>query len=92
MDKYWSQEVEHMQVPDGTGQVVRESERPLLACYIRRKLLCGNLSQFGKKVKFGYNDMVWLKVWSMEGVIVLVYVHASEWHLTFVKGEFHTVW
>ena len=36
-DKDWSQRVEHMQVPKGTGLGVRRSKRSLSACYIRRK-------------------------------------------------------
>ena len=37
VENYWSQRVEHMQVPNGTGPDVRRSERPLLACPTRRK-------------------------------------------------------
>ena len=36
-EKNWSQQVENMQVPDGTGPGVRNSKRPLSACFIRRK-------------------------------------------------------
>ena len=36
-EKDWSQQVEHMQVPNGTGPGVRRSKRPLSACYTRRK-------------------------------------------------------
>ena len=35
--KDWSQQVVHMQVPNGTGPGVRRSKRPLSACYTRRK-------------------------------------------------------
>ena len=35
--KDWSQQVEQMQVPNGTGSGVRRSKRPLSACYYRRK-------------------------------------------------------
>ena len=36
-EKNWSQQVEHMQVPNGTGASVRRSKCPLEACYIRDK-------------------------------------------------------
>ena len=35
--KDWSQQGEHMQVPNGTGPGVQRSKRPLLACQTRRK-------------------------------------------------------
>ena len=35
--KDWSQQVEHMQVPKGTGPGIRRSKRPLSACHTRRK-------------------------------------------------------
>ena len=44
-EKNWSQQVEHLQVPFGTGPGVRRSKRPLSACYNRRK--CSNLSHLG---------------------------------------------
>ena len=33
----WSQQVEHIQVPNGTGPGVRRSKRPLSVCHTRRK-------------------------------------------------------
>ena len=36
-EKDWSQQVEHMQVPNGTGPGARKSKRPLSVCYTRRK-------------------------------------------------------
>ena len=35
--KDWSQQVEHMQVPNGKGPGVRRSKHPLSACNTRRK-------------------------------------------------------
>ena len=34
---YWFLQVEHMQVPNGTGPGARRSKRPLSACHTRRK-------------------------------------------------------
>ena len=36
-EKDWSQQVEHMKVPNGTGQGIRRSKRLLSAWYTRRK-------------------------------------------------------
>ena len=36
-EKDWFQQVENMQVPNGTGPGVRRSKHPLSACYSRRK-------------------------------------------------------
>ena len=47
-EKDWSQPVEHMQVPYGTGPGVRRSKRPLSACYIRRKC---SMETYHKSVK-----------------------------------------
>ena len=35
-EKDWSQQLEHMQVPNWTVPCVRTSKRPLSACYTRR--------------------------------------------------------
>ena len=36
-EKDWSQQVEHMHVPHGTGPGVRRSKRSLSACYTRHQ-------------------------------------------------------
>ena len=58
-EKDWFQQVEHMQVPNGTGPGVRRSKRPLSACYTRRKMFNGNLSQDGKKSQIGIKSDRW---------------------------------
>ena len=58
------QQVEHMEVPNGTGQDVRRSKRPLSACHTRRKCSTEpshNSVEFSKKV----TD--WYLVLSIEG-------------------------
>ena len=37
LEKDWSQQKEHMQVPKGSGPSVRRIKHPLLACFTRRK-------------------------------------------------------
>ena len=50
--KDWSQQVEHMQVQNGTGPGLWRSKRPLSACYIRRKCSM-ETSHNSVKVEFG---------------------------------------
>ena len=52
--KYWYQQVEHMQVPNGTGPGVRRSKRPLSACYTSRK-------SFIESSHKSINGRVWYK-------------------------------
>ena len=65
-EKDWSQQLEHMEVPNGTEPGVRRSKRPLSACYTRRK--CSfETSHMSVKVEFGKKVTDWYKVWSVEG-------------------------
>ena len=50
--KNWPQQVEHMQVQNGTGPGLWRSKRPLSACYIRRKCSM-ETSHNSVKVEFG---------------------------------------
>ena len=63
-----------MQVPNGTGQGVRRSKRPLLASRTRCNVLWkppkfGNKVKIGIKVHFGNKFANRCNVWSIEGVI-----------------------
>ena len=65
--KEWSQTLEQMQVPNGTGPGVRRSKRPLLASRTRCHVVWkppkfGNKVKIGNKVKFGNKFENWCNV------------------------------
>ena len=86
--------LEQMQVPNGTGEGVRRSKRPLLASRTRCNVL-RNPPKFHYKVKIGNKVQFvnkfanWCNVLSIEDVIVQG--HVPECHVTFGKGRLHNV-
>ena len=86
--------LEQMQLPNGTGQGVRRSKRPLLASR-NVAMFCGNLPKFGYKVQignkvhFGNRFTNWFNVSSVEGVNIDD--HVPECHVTFGRGGLRNV-
>ena len=60
-ERDWSQQVEYMQVPNGTGPGIRRSTRPLSACYTCRECSMETSHKL-VKVEFGKKATDWYKV------------------------------
>ena len=83
-----SQQVEHMQVLNWTGLDLR-SKHPLSICHTHRKCSLEMSRQSVKRSSSVIRSRLGLK--SDQELVVISYGHATECHLTFVRGELHIV-
>ena len=84
-----SQQVEHIQIPNGTGPDVRRSKRPLSACYTRRKC---SIETANKSVKGRVRKKrSWIGIKCNRWRVVIVFGQAKECHLAFVREELRIV-
>ena len=75
-EKDRSQQVEHMQVPNGKWPGVQRSKLPLLACHTRRKC-----SMETSKIGIKFDQ------WR----VVIVFGHATECPLAFMRVKLHFI-